>query len=128
MADRAPGANLDEMHTFYVRKHPSDSHGLEQVISDELNAMGYSSTSGPGERPTVSADVIVSYEDKWMWDITMYMLQIDIELRDPETEAILVTGQSYRTSMVRKSKETMVKETLCEMFGREQRRDDSEEE
>ncbi len=126
-AEHAPGTNLNDLSTFYVRRFPPDTRGVELVISDELNAMGFTSTSGSGQEPPRPVDAIVTYEDHWMWDITMYMIQIDIEFRNPETEAILASGQSYHTSLVRAPKEKMVKEALYEMFGRELSEDESEE-
>jgi hypothetical protein len=61
-------------------------------------------------------DAIVTYVDKWFWDITMYMLELTITLRDPKTDFPLATGSSYHTSMTRKSPEGMVDEVLTNIF------------
>jgi hypothetical protein len=61
-------------------------------------------------------DAIVTYVDKWFWDITMYMLELTITLRDPKTDFPLATGNSYHTSMTRKSPEGMVDEVLTNIF------------
>jgi hypothetical protein len=51
-----------------------------------------------------------------MWDITMYMLELNVEIRDPRTDYILATGKSSRTSLARKSPEEMVEEVIGEIF------------
>ena len=71
---------------------------------------------GDGEMPPMPVDGIVTYQDKWMWDITMYMLQLSVQVRDPKSRMVLVTGESMRTSLVRKDPEGMVEEVLTEMF------------
>ena len=52
-----------------------------------------------------------------MWDITMYMLELNIEIRHPRTDYVLATGRSFRTSLARKSPEEMVEEVIGEIFG-----------
>lgn len=65
---------------------------------------------------TFPVDALVTYQDKWMWDITMYMLQLSIQIRDGKDRTVLATGQSFRPSLVRKSPEGMVNEVLGEIF------------
>ena len=115
-SDIDPNVDISNLHTLYVRKLPADSRGIERVIQDKLNEFGFQATSGAGLQPNGPVDAIVTYEDRWMWDITMYMLSIDIQLRDPETEYVLASGSSYRTSLVRESPEEMVDEVFRDMF------------
>jgi hypothetical protein len=51
-----------------------------------------------------------------MWDITMYMIQLDVQFRKPQNDMPLATGSSRRTSLVRKSPSEMVKEVLDVIF------------
>ena len=115
-SDVDPNADISSLHTMYVRKLPADNRGIETIIQNKLNEFGFDATSGAGSQPGYPVDAIVTYEDRWMWDITMYMLSIDIQLRDPETEYILASGSSYRTSLVRESPEEMVDEVFRDMF------------
>lgn len=116
-SDIDPSADLVGLDTFYVAKFGPDNRGIEAMIAAELNAMGKTATSGVDPKPPSPVDAVVTYEDKWMWDITMYMLELSIDLRDPETNYKFATGRSYRTSLARKSPEEMVAEVLGEMFG-----------
>lgn len=116
VSETMPGANLGALNTFYVRKLPQDERGVERLISERLVKMGKRSTYGDASRPSHTVDAIVTYQDHWMWDITMYMLELAVQIRDPETDVELASGHSYRTSLVRKSPEEMVEEVLIKIF------------
>jgi hypothetical protein len=115
-AKKTPGTDLSLLKSFYVQKLPADERGIERLIADRLTQMGFRAVGGPGETPSSPVDAIVTYQDKWMWDITMYMIELSIQLRDPQNRSVLATGHSMRTSLVRKSPEGMVEEVLTEIF------------
>ena len=113
---KAPDTNFTQLKTFYVQRLPADQRGIDRLISDRLNTMGYRSTFGNEPKPTGEVDALVTYQDKWAWDMTMYMLKLDIQLRDPKTEMVLATAQSYRPSLQRAAPDAMVAEVLDEIF------------
>lgn len=115
-AKRVPGADLSQLKTFYVQKLPADGRGVERMIADRLNLMGFHASYGVSEVPETTVDAVVTYQDKWMWDITMYMLQLDVQIRDPQTKLLLVNGQAMRSSLIRKTPDGMVEEVLTEIF------------
>jgi hypothetical protein len=115
--DVDPSVEMSSFETFYVAHNPDDKRDLEKVIAGELAAIGKNATSGVEPAPPEPVDVIVTYQDKWMWDITMYLLELNLEFRDPETNYQFATGRSYRTSLGRKSPEFMTREILGEVFG-----------
>lgn len=108
-----PGTNLKAMRTFHVEKVQGDGHDMDQVIAADLRKRGFKATTGPQPR---NIDALITYNDKWMWDITMYLLQLDIALRDPKTRGIVGSAKTYRPSLQRKSKEAMATETLDKLF------------
>lgn len=116
-SDIDPAANLSALNSFYVAKFEKDKKGIEKLIADELIRMGYRATSGVEATPSYPVDAIVTYQDKWMWDITMYMLELNIDLRNPQNNYKFATGRSYRTSLARKSPDEMVKEVLIKILG-----------
>jgi hypothetical protein len=118
---RAPDTDLSTLHTFYVQKLPADDNGIEKLISDRLNAMGYKSSYGTAENPPTEVDAIVTYEDKWMWDMTMYLIRLTVQVRDAKSRSILASAESYRPSLERKSPAEMVTEVLNELFKKEQK-------
>lgn len=115
-ATKAPGTDLTRLKSFYVQKLPADERGVQVLIASRLTQMGFQATHGVEAMPTMPVDGIVTYQDKWMWDITMYMLQLSVQVRDPKNGMVLVNGQSMRTSLIRKDPEGMVEEVLTEMF------------
>ena len=113
---RAPDADLHKLKTFYVVRLPQDERGIEKLIAQRLVTLGYQCTSGDAPTPAAPVDAIVTYQDRWMWDITMYMIKLDIQVHDGKTGAILANGEVMRPSLQRKSPEGMVEETLGVIF------------
>ena len=112
-----PDATINPYKTYYVVHHADDPRQIDQVISREMRAMGLPHVSnGPENGIPEGTDVIVVYEDRWMWDMTNYLLMLKIQFRDASNNLLLARGQSYRTSLVRKSVEEMVQETLVGIF------------
>jgi len=116
VSDSDPSINLAELKKFYVRKLPADGRGLEKTIARKLNELGFQATSGMNATPVDPVDAVVTYKDRWVWDITMYMLEIYIELHNPDSDFVFASGKSYRTSLVRKPPEEMIDEVLRDMF------------
>ncbi len=115
-SDSDPNVNFASLNKFYVQKSPTDGRGLEKIIARKLNEFGFQATSGMDAIPADPVDVVVTYKDRWMWDITMYMLEIYIELHNPDSKFVFASGKSYRTSLARKSPDIMIEEVLRDMF------------
>jgi len=103
--------DLSSLKLFYVKKFSDDTRDTNVVIKDKLVEMGFQVSETEAD-----VDAIVTYVDKWYWDITMYMLELTVTLRDPKTDFPLATGNSLHTSMARKSQEGMVDEVLTNIF------------
>jgi hypothetical protein len=110
------GADLGNLKSFYVVRHDRDGRGINEFIRDDLATRGVTATTGPESARPTGVDTIVTYEDRWMWDMTMYMLSLNISFRDGRTNAFLASGQSYRPSLERKEPREMIKEVLDEIF------------
>tara|TARA_B110000503_G_C7173241_1_gene425540 strand:- start:17431 stop:17874 length:444 start_codon:yes stop_codon:yes gene_type:complete len=109
-------ADLSQAKVFYVEHFEPDRRNFQLQISDEINKKGYSATAGePGNAPD-ETDVVVTYKDKWMWDITNYMISLTVTFREPVTNYPLAVGESYHTSLTRLSPEKMIAEVLKNLF------------
>jgi hypothetical protein len=115
-ASLTPGTDLARISTLYVVKSPEDERDINELIKASLARRGYAVTTGADRKPDTKVDALVTYADKWFWDITMYMLELTIVLRDPATNFPLATGNSFHSSLTRKSKEEMVEEVLDNIF------------
>lgn len=107
---------VTKLRTFYVRKHADDDYKLGEDIAAQLQMMGYNATCGSAQSAPGRVDAVVSYMDRWVWDMTMYMLSLDVQLRDPGSDTILATAKTVRSSLIRKSQQEMVRETLTKLF------------
>jgi hypothetical protein len=116
-ASISPDTQLGKFKSFYVVKVPNDERSIDKLITDNLQKRGFRVTSG-AQPPSAPAgvDALVTYNDKWMWDMTMYMLELTINFRDPKTNFPMATGNSYHTSLTRKSPPEMVDEVLTNIF------------
>ncbi|SDP48521.1 hypothetical protein [Desulforhopalus singaporensis] len=110
-----PGIDLTSINSFYVVHFNDERHGIDKMISDELNNMGFRATYGEEENIPKDVDAIVTYVDNWQWDLTNYMIKLSITMRDSD-DSMIGIGESFRTSLVRKSPPEMVKEVLYDMF------------
>lgn len=115
-SDIAPGTDLANIKKFYVVRLPADQRGVEKLIADRLNLMGHTATSGEAAAIPADAEAIVTYQDKWMWDITMYMIELNVQIRNPKSNIAIASGHTLRTSLARKSPPEMVEEVLTDMF------------
>ncbi len=113
-ASVSPGTDLSMLKTMYVKKIPADDQ-THALIANKLSSKGVKVTSGEGEAPG-NVDAVVTYVDKWMWDITMYMLELTININDPKTGAQLATGNSLHSSLTRKSPPAMVDEVVDNIY------------
>jgi len=109
-----PGFDLVSINTIYVTKFTSDGRGINVLISDKLKSQGFRVNTGT-DTPT-DVDAVVTYKDKWRWDITMYMLELQVSVRDPKTNFPLASAESHHSSLTRKSPEEMVDEVIDNIF------------
>ena len=89
---------------------------IDKLIADNLSTRGYTVTFGEEGGAPDDATVVVTYVDKWMWDITMYLIELTITFRDPTSGAAIGSGNSYHTSLTRLSPDEMVDEVLNNVF------------
>lgn len=115
-----PTANLASIKSIYVALAPDD-WGTRLLIVNKLKTMGYMVDAGVDKPPNV--DAVVRYEEKWMWDITMYMLELTVTIRDPKNDFPFASANSYHTSLTRLSPEKMVDEVINNIFKKEAKND-----
>ena len=112
------GIDLKQFHKFYVVKFGPDNRGINRLIMDELLKRGFEASTGLVNIRPKDVGAIVTYQDKWKWDMTMYMIELKIFFREPETQKLLASGESYHSSFSRNSPEEMVSEVLSNIFSK----------
>ena len=109
-----PSAALKSLKTMHVVKIPNETAGISTLIADDLRRRGYTVSESTEKVSTV--DAVVTYVDRWMWDITMYLLELTITIRDAKTEFPMASGNSLHGSLTRKSAPEMVEEVMGNIF------------
>jgi hypothetical protein len=113
-----PGTDLASIKNYYVVMPLGDKNNLNNLICADLKSRQLQATTGLATQAPSEAQVLVTYQDKWCWDMTSYLLQLDIQFRKPATDVPVATGSSLRTSLARKSASGMVKEVLDQIFSK----------
>jgi hypothetical protein len=116
-AGELPGSRLREMHRFYVQHQANDPRDIHLDIQAELRAFGLHADAGQGP-PGQDYDAVVTYVDRYIWDMTMYCLQLTIYIRDTHTDYVTATGWSWRPSLVRKTPRGHARLIFTELLGR----------
>jgi hypothetical protein len=104
-------ADLSKVKTIYVVKAPEDDRQIDLEIKRAFEKRGYTTTTGSLLTAPYPQDAVVTYIDKWMWDITMYMIELTVTVRDSKFFP-LATGNSLHTSLTRKSPSEMADEVV----------------
>jgi hypothetical protein len=109
-----PSANLDKLRIVQVKKTEGEDGTIQKLIASDLRKRGYE-VPEEGKIPE-KVDAVVTYVDKWMWDMTMYLLELTVMVRDPKSDFPLASGNSFHTSLTRLSPPAMVDEVLGNIF------------
>lgn len=109
------GTDLGKVKNFYIVQTSEDKE-THSLIKANLEKRGFTTTTGPEMKSPYNSDAVVTYTDKWMWDITMYMLELTINFRNPTNNFPIAVGNSMHASLTRKSPEEMVDEVLTNIF------------
>ena len=112
-AARGPSA------VFFVENHGSDHRGLERIIAEEIRGRGFQVTSGTSADRPASATFLVTYVDRWNWDMRTYLLEIKIEVRDVKTGLVVGSSRLYQDSLTAMGKtyDGIVREATNLLFG-----------
>lgn len=110
VASADPSMRWDSIKTLHVKRLEGEDSGLQNRIAERLRSAGYSVTADP--QPNPQADAIVTYVDRWMWDLTMYLLELTIVIREPASGFPLASGNALYTSLIRKSEKEMIDEVV----------------
>ena len=103
-------ADLTKVKTLYVVHAATDTHDIDKDLKTAFEKRGFVVTAGPARTPPYPADAVVTYVDKWMWDMTMYMIELTVTVRSPVNDFPMATGHSLHTSLTRKSPAEMADE------------------
>jgi len=108
--------NLAAYQHIFVEHLLSDGNGVDQILARELRGLGYDATSGPITMLPDNAEVVVAYEDRWTFDFTNYMIELDLIVRTARTDHRLATVHYRRPSLTGGSTVDMADTVLEKIF------------
>jgi hypothetical protein len=111
----SPSVNLSSYKTMYVEHQPKDNRRLDSLIAVKLQQKGVTTAVGDASK-SVPVDAVVTYVDRWRWDITNYLLELTIVITDAKTKFMVARGSSYHTSLTRLSPDEMVNEVIDNIY------------
>ena len=105
-----PTTQWSTIKSVHVVKAPKEDGSIQKLLVDKLRSKGFTVSTDP--QGYTDIDAKVTYVDRWMWDITMYLLELTVVFRDPKSDFPLAKGNSLHTSLTRKSPAAMVDEVV----------------
>lgn len=104
--------------SYFVQRHEKDDRDLASTIAKAMQARGLQATAGTVAQRPAEAAYIVTYVDKWMWDMRMYLYDLRIDLRDARDQSILGYGQSMQSSLkaMGQTHEDIINRALDQLF------------
>jgi hypothetical protein len=112
------GTNLTGFKKIYVEHRLADGRSIDRLIVRELQRLGYDASSGPLTMTPPDTEAILSYVDEWNWDFTLYMIDLEAQVRDAHTGQVLATAHYDHPAMSGKSPAGMVKAVVDPLFRR----------
>jgi hypothetical protein len=104
--------------TYFVQRQEKDDRDLASTIAKAMQARGLQATAGTAAQRPAEAAYVVTYVDKWMWDMRMYLYDLRIDLRDARDQSILGYGQSMQSSLkaMGQTHEDVINRALDQLF------------
>jgi hypothetical protein len=111
--------SLQTKQRFAVVRQPREFEPVSNSIRDALSDFGVQAivVGSLSEVPS-DCDAVASYVDRWMWDLSMYLLELSVTIRDSKTQEIIGAGRLYRTSLVRRSHQRMAQQLIHAMLSK----------
>lgn len=87
----------NQYSTAYIVRNDQSTRDIDVMIARALMKRGIETSIGTREQQPNNVDFVVTYSDRWKWDISMYLLSLDIQFTDPSTRKILAMAD-YKNS------------------------------
>lgn len=90
-------AVIKNARSAYVVKPGDSSRDVDVFLKDAVAKKGVRTQAGPLSAKPASADVYITYVDRWHWDMAMYLRTLDVSVVDNRS------GKEVATAMYRNS-------------------------
>ena len=90
-----PRETRESGKSFRVVHQPKDERNLDQDIAAALRRRGLKVETDA----SAETDYVVSYVDRWYWDMRVYLIDLRIDIRDAKTNQLVASARSYQSSL-----------------------------
>lgn len=112
------GVNISNYKHLYVEHKLADARGVDTLIAQDFRNRGYDISYGPLTLMPRQTDAIISYDDRWDWDFTYYLLQLTVTIRDARTGRTVANVKDIRPSISGKTPVQMIHESVSKILKR----------
>jgi hypothetical protein len=112
----AKNVDLSKYKHPYIIHSLTDGRSIDKIITRELIKLGYDASSGPKTMMPKYADVVICYQDRWTFDFTTYMIQLDLQVYSGHTSNLVAEDSYFRPSFTGGSEVDMVDVLLNRLF------------
>ena len=112
----ATNVDLSHFARIYVEHRLTDGRGVDQAIVSGLRHLGYNATFGPPIMMPRDTELIIRYEDEWNFDLTTYMISINLEVRGAKQDKLLAEARYYRPSITGDKPSDLIDRILAKLF------------
>lgn len=96
--DRVQISAMDRQGAVFIVDHqPKDNRSIDSTIVEALQSHGIEAVKR--NQATGVGDFVVSYIDRWHWDMRTYLIDLRIDVRRSESDQLVGSARSYQTSL-----------------------------
>lgn len=108
--------NMNSENVFYVIVDSKNQRNLDKLIIATLIKQGYKASSGKKENIPNEATVLITYEDKWMWDMRSFLSTFNVKFRNHLDEYPIIVGEALRASFAENTDEKVIVPSIISMM------------
>lgn len=87
-------------HSFasaYLVTHGGKSADMDSAFRKALMQHGLKVSEGETDPQSKSTDLVVKYDDTWRWDLSMYLLSLNVQIYDGKTGALVAESDWHNS-------------------------------
>lgn len=107
----APGEFIEPELRYRLVPNKGDDRGLAELVGKKLRQEGYWVHIGD-DIAAEEYDIDIVYGGQWQWDITWYLLNLDVRFYNAKSKSLVASAYSHRSSLLRKAPEDVVAEAI----------------
>jgi hypothetical protein len=113
---KAPSLDLSRFQRIFVVQPFNENHHLDEFFVAELRAAGRTASSGPLTMMPEDTEAVLTYDSRWTWDFTTYMIDLNVELFTSHTKKKLAEARYYQPTARPKPPEVAVHAIVAQLF------------